>query len=133
MGLEWKDVDWDNNVISVRRTSNYTRGKGTYTDTTKTRKSKRSTKFPPVLMDLLKQYKAEQDEDRERLVDKWEEHDRIFVQWNGKPMHNNTTYTWFLRFCKRKGFRFCDIHSLRHQNTMKTHLLNCTNIHYISL
>ena len=24
LGLEWKDVDFENNIISVRRTSNYT-------------------------------------------------------------------------------------------------------------
>lgn len=35
LGLEWKDIDFENNIISVRRTSNYTAERGTYTDTTK--------------------------------------------------------------------------------------------------
>lgn len=35
LGLEWKDINWEDNVISVRRTSNYTAAKGIYTDTTK--------------------------------------------------------------------------------------------------
>ena len=30
LGLEWKDIDWEGRVISVRRTSNYTADKGTY-------------------------------------------------------------------------------------------------------
>ena len=34
LGLEWKDIDFENNIISVRRTSNYTSERGTYTDTT---------------------------------------------------------------------------------------------------
>ena len=59
LGLEWKDVDFENNVISVRRTFNYTAEQGTYTDTTKTKKSQRSLKFPPVVMNLLKSFKAE--------------------------------------------------------------------------
>lgn len=46
LGLEWKDVDFENNVISIRRTSNYTAKQGVYTDTTKTRRSQRSLKFP---------------------------------------------------------------------------------------
>ena len=25
LGLEWKDIDWDNNIIRVRRTSDYTK------------------------------------------------------------------------------------------------------------
>lgn len=114
LGLEWKDIDWESNVISVRRTSNYTAGKGIYTDTTKTKKSQRSLKFPPVVMDLLRAYKAEQDEEREKLGSKWIDYDRLFVKYNGEPMNNNTPYFWFHEFCEENNFRFCDIHSLRH-------------------
>lgn len=69
LGLEWKDIDWDNRIISIRRTSNYTAERGTYTDTIKTRKSKRSGRYPQVLFDLLKAYKEEQDEELSRLGD----------------------------------------------------------------
>ena len=114
LGLEWKDIDWNNNVISVRRTSNYTAEKGIYTDTTKTKKSQRSLKFPPIVMDLLRNYKAEQDEEREKVGDRWIDNDRLFVKWDGRPMNNNTPYFWFHEFCEENHFRFCDIHSLRH-------------------
>ena len=114
LGLEWKDIDWDNCVISVRRTSNYTPSAGTYTDTTKTKSSQRSLKFPQHVMDLLREFKAEQDEEREKLGSKWEDHDRLFVKWNGEPMYHTTTYSWFRKFCDKNGMRFCDIHSLRH-------------------
>ncbi len=116
LGLEWKDIDWDNSIISVRRTSNYTPDKGIYTDTTKTAKSQRSLKFPAVVMDLLKEYKEEQDEERRKIGTKWVQCDRLFVKWNGLPMNNNTPYEWFKRFCERNNLRFCDIHSLRHFN-----------------
>ena len=36
LGLEWKDIDFQTGVIHVQRTSNYTKAKGVYTDTTKT-------------------------------------------------------------------------------------------------
>jgi integrase len=85
-----------------------------YTDTTKTKKSQRILKFPPLIMDLLKEHKTKQDYERERTGDKWQDSDRLFVQWNGQPIHNNTPYTWFKRFCERSGFRFCDLHSMRH-------------------
>ena len=80
LGLEWKDIDWEHNVISVRRTSNYTADKGIYTDTTKTKKSQRSLKFPPMVMDLLKEYKSEQDEEKVKLGSKWIDYDRLFVK-----------------------------------------------------
>ena len=114
LGLEWKDIDWDNNIIKVRRTSNYTKERGIYTDTTKTRRSQRCQKFPQYVMDMLKELKDEQDRERERLGDKWEECDRLFVKWCGKPMNNQTPYGWFKEFCEKKEIRFCDIHSLRH-------------------
>ena len=114
LGLEWKDIDWEHNVISVRRTSNYTASKGIYTDTTKTKKSQRSLKFPQSVMDLLREYKAEQDEERIKLGTKWQDYDRLFVKWDGRPMNNNTPYFWLKEFCEENNFRFCDIHSLRH-------------------
>ena len=40
LGLEWKDIDFDTCLVSVRRTSQYTKAKGVYTDTTKTESSK---------------------------------------------------------------------------------------------
>ena len=85
LGLEWKDVDFENNIISVRRTSNYTAKKGVYTDTTKTRKSQRTLKFPQEIMDMLREYKAEQDEQALKCGDKWVETDRLYTKWNGEP------------------------------------------------
>ena len=114
LGLEWKDINWDTSVISVRRTSNYNSVNGIYTDTTKTKTSKRSSKFPPAVMELLKELKAEQDAERELLGTQWVETDRLFVKWNGEPMGSSTTYNWLKKVCKRNNIRFCDLHSLRH-------------------
>jgi integrase len=114
LGFEWKDVNFDDSLIQVKRTSNYSPKRGMYTDTTKTKKSQRILKFPPIIMDMLKEHKEKQDYERERMGSKWIDSDRLFVQWDGRPLHNNTPYTWFLRFCERSGFRFCDLHSMRH-------------------
>lgn len=122
LGLEWKDIDWENNLISVRRTSNYVAGKGMYTDTTKTKKSQRTLKFSENVIKMLSELKKEQEFESERLGDKWVDTDRIFVGWDGKPMNINTPYKWFRDFCTKNNLKFCDIHSLRHHNNMKTHL-----------
>lgn len=65
-------------------------------------------------MDMLREYKDEQDVEREKHGTKWVDHDRLFVKWNGEPMNNNTPYFWLREFCEENNFRFCDIHSLRH-------------------
>ena len=114
LGLEWKDIDFENSLIHVRRTSQYTKEKGIYTDTTKTRKSKRVSKFPPSIMNLLKQFKTEQDKEAKQLGTKWEDHDRLFTKWNGAPMNPQTPFEWLQGYCERIGIPFRNIHSLRH-------------------
>lgn len=114
LGLEWKDVDFENNIISVRRTSNYTAAKGVYTDTTKTKRSQRTLKFPQEIMDMLKEYKEEQDAEALRVGSKWVETDRLYVKWNGEPMQNGTPYFWLNEFCDKHGLPFYGLHSFRH-------------------
>lgn len=114
LGLEWKNIDFENNIISIKRTSNYTSERGIYTDTTKTKRSKRVLKISPYIMGILKELKDEQDEQALKCGDKWVETDRLYVKWNGRPMNNNTPYFWLKEFCEENNFRFCDIHSLRH-------------------
>lgn len=114
LGLEWKDIDFEHDLIHVRRTSQYTSEKGIYTDTTKTRKSKRVSKMPASIMNLLRQFKAEQNEEARRLGTKWEDYDRLFTKWNGAPMNPQTPFEWLKGYCERIGIPFRNIHSLRH-------------------
>ncbi|MBD5104645.1 MAG: site-specific integrase [Ruminococcaceae bacterium] len=114
LGLEWKDIDFENNIISIRRTSNYTAERGTYTDTTKTKRSQRTLKISPFIMDMLKQLKEEQDNEALRLGTKWVETDRLFTKWNGEEMNNQTPYGWLKEFCEKNSLPFYGIHSFRH-------------------
>lgn len=116
MGLEWKDVDWENNVISVRRTSNYTVTDGNYTDTPKTKSSIRSLKLPQQVFDVLSELRESQLKNKENLGTKWIDSDRLFVTEIVKPLHRGSPYKWQREFTERHGMRFCDIHSLRHFN-----------------
>ena len=125
LGLEWKDIDFDNDIISVKRTSNYTAERGIYTDTTKTKRSKRVLKISPYIMGILKDLKAEQDEEALRLGDKWVETDRLFVKWNGEPMNNQTPYGWLKEFCEKKSFSTSMMmNKLNETNVLKTIITN---------
>lgn len=116
LGLEWKDIDWDNKSIDIVRTSLYTPEKGIFTDTTKTKGSQRRISVPQELLTVLKEYRAWQNENRLKLGDRWHNSDRLFTQWDGKPMHPNTPYGMLERFTKRHGLPHMTIHSLRHTN-----------------
>ena len=120
LGLEWPDFDFKAKVLSINRTSQYVAAKGNYTDTTKTASSRRSLPISDSLLTLLLQYKAWQEERRakagEAWVPEWTEHPRLFTQWNGKPMFNNTPYRFLENFTKRHGLPHISVHSLRHTN-----------------
>ena len=120
LGLEWPDVDFDKGVVHIRRTSQYAAGRGIYTDTTKTEQSKRPLSVPPELLDLLRQYRAWQNEQRLRLGDAWDaewtKHPRLFTKADGRPMHPNTPYKELQKLLERNGMPSVSLHSLRHTN-----------------
>ncbi len=116
LGLEWKDIDFDENVLSVKRTSLYTKEKGIYTDTPKTASSIRSLKVPQGVMDCLTKWKDLQDAQREKLGTQWIETDRIFTKWNGDYLCRAAPSHFFHKFCDRTGMRYVSNHSMRHLN-----------------
>ncbi len=116
LGLEWKDIDFDENVLSVKRTSLYTKEKGIYTDTPKTASSIRSLKVPQGVMDCLVKWKNLQDAQREKLGTQWIETDRIFTKWNGDYLCRAAPSHFFHKFCDRTGMRYVSCHSMRHLN-----------------
>ena len=65
-------------------------------------------------MNILKELKAEQDEEALRLGDKWVDTDRLFVKWNGEEMNNQTPYGWLKEFCEKNELPFYGIHCFRH-------------------
>lgn len=115
-GLEWKDIDWNNNIVHIRRTSNYTATDGTYVDTPKTKKSVRSLKLPELVFDILKELSDKQKKSKEELGSQWIDSDRLFVTKFGVPIYNGEPYKWQKKLTEEHGMRFCDIHSLRHFN-----------------
>ena len=117
MGLEWKDVNFDTNVITVNRTCLYSKAKGgLYTETPKTAQSLRSLKVPAEIIAMLKKLKELQDVQKNKVGTKWIETDRIFTKWNGLTLDRSAPSYYFRQFCKRTGMRYVSTHSMRHLN-----------------
>ena len=61
MGLEFKDIDFENNTLEIVRTSNYQNGTtGIYTSTPKTKSSVRELYLQPHLTEMIRQWYDEQ-------------------------------------------------------------------------
>lgn len=114
LGLEWPDIDFEGQTVSVRRTSLYTKARGIFTDTTKTWGSQRTLKLPASVFTVLRRYRAEQAQQRLLLGDRWTAGDRLFTNTDGGFMHPNAPYKWLKDFCGRTGQRFLGLHMFRH-------------------
>jgi len=115
-GLEWSDVDFENNYLRVCRASQYLPGEGIFTKDPKNESSKRVIAMPGLVMDLLKQYKVWQNEERLKCGDRWEDHNRLFTKWNGKPIFPTTPSTWYREFRRKHDLPDVKFHGLRHTN-----------------
>ena len=115
LGLEYGDINFSTGEVMIVRTSNYQNADtGVYTSTPKTETGYRELIFPPNILSMIKQLKRSQQLQAYRLGDLWHESDRLFVTWNGLPMHPNTPYTWLQRFCKEEGLPFKGLKAFRH-------------------
>jgi integrase len=117
LGLEWHDIDFDNNVIAICRQSQYLPGKGIFTKEPKSKSSFRVLKLSVAAIELLRRYRIWQNEYRLSIGDQWGNSDRLFTAWNGAPMHPDVLSGWFEDFIKRTDLpQATHIHSLRHTN-----------------
>lgn len=110
MGLEWQDIHFDNKVIEVRQSSQYLPGKGVFTKKPKTEMSERKISVNDMLLSLLKQYQEDQREKGFICQD----NNRLFVTWDGKPMHPNSVTKWFPKFLRSNKLPPLNFHGLRH-------------------
>jgi integrase len=115
-GLEWGDIDFENHLITVHHSSQYVSGIGIYTKETKTETSDHTIKLPSPAFEVLKDYKVWKIEERLKMGDKWVVSDRIFTQYDGKPIHPDTITGWFRDFIAKTDLPQITIHSLRHTN-----------------
>ena len=115
-GLEWKDIDFENEIISINKNTMYVNGFGIITKTTKNNSSTRVIRLPSNLVSLLKEYKVWWDEEKAKHGDLWEKTDRLFVQNCGKDMSNATISNWLKKFELDNNLKHVTLHGLRHTN-----------------
>jgi len=114
LGLRWRDVDFSKNAAMVNQTLHYVRGTGLIIKETKNVKSRRAVTLPAGLMELLKKYKAVQNEKRLAVGDLWQDNDLVFTGWNGKPFFPDNVTSWFKKFMCDNNLPQINFHALRH-------------------
>ena len=113
VALEWKDIDFDNGIITVSKSAYQKKGEGTKIKDTKNHKI-RTVQIPEVCLSLLTQWKKEQFERRLQLGSSWNGADWIFIQSNGQIMYATSPTLIFSDFLKRHNLPHKKFHALRH-------------------
>ncbi len=117
LGLTWDDIDFDNNMVHIRRAVHWSKDKGYYYTDPKTKKSKRSVKMTDRVMLILKQMKNDQLSAKLKYGDYWNNHQRlVFTADDGSTMSMGTPYKSLKKFCEEYGLPRVSVHSMRHLN-----------------
>ena len=105
-GLQWKDVDFIKNTITIYGNLCYTPDKGVYLDTPKNGRS-RTIDVDPQVISLLRQLRVEQSK---KAISRF-----VFTQdGSPEPMHPQSPARYLQRFAKRYGVADLHPHKLRH-------------------
>lgn len=115
-GLEWKDVNFKDRTITIRRTSNYSKSCGLYTKEPKTENSIRNITVSEIVKNQLYEYWLWYYSNKKHLGNKWIETDRLFVGKNDGAISPQQFDTWLTMLRKRYDLPQFTIHSLRHTN-----------------
>lgn len=113
--LEWADINFDENTITISKQAQYLPEHGIYEiKSAKTESGNRTISIPSTLAELLIQYKEWQDEEKRKWGDKWVNSDKLFTQDNGGRMFPTLPSSWFSKFIKRNNLPPLTFHQIRH-------------------
>ena len=117
-GLEWRDIDFEERLISIRRTSQYIPGKGMIESTPN---SKTSVRNIPIADDLIKELYKYRVWQQEKIADLGECYEgkpgdeaRLFTTWEGRPVYDSTLRKWLTKFLEWCEVPRVTVHGLRH-------------------
>ena len=100
VALTWDDVDFDTNTISINKSSSHV-DKQVITKEPKTASSIRTIKLPDFVIQLIKEWKTEQNRYRLSIGDQWNGSRYIFIQTDGRQMYPSTPTATFTKILKQ--------------------------------
>ena len=115
-GLEWGDIDFEKNTISVNRSVLSLPKYGTFEKEPKTEGSIRITTVPQVLIDTLEEYREYWTKLREICGDYIKPSQKLFTKENGDLINPGSINTWLQHIIKKMDIGHYTLHSLRHTN-----------------
>ncbi|GHO86440.1 tyrosine-type recombinase/integrase [Dictyobacter formicarum] len=119
LGLRWDDIDFDQGILTVRRTVSYIPPHDgelhMYLETDpKTATSKRTIILPTFIQEALKAHRAQQLQERLKAGKEWEQHNLVFCSMLGKHVKPSSLRTQFKGALQKANLPDIRFHDLRH-------------------
>jgi len=131
LGLRWEDISFTNESLQVRRSQGRVAGKGLVLEELKTSSSVRNLPLPKEILELFKQHKREQLEQRLKLGTNWIETGQVFTTTIGTPIDNGNDRKAWDKLLQESGVKPIKLHAARH-TAATTFLANGTDIVVVS-
>lgn len=117
VNLEWSDIDFENGLLTISKQLQYLPEYGIYEmKTAKTETGNRTISIPSSLISLLQEYQKWQNDEIQKLGDRWIGSNKLFTKENGEPIYPGTPSKWFSKFIERNNLPPLTFHQLRHTN-----------------
>lgn len=100
VALTWDDIDFDNHSVSINKSSSHI-DRQVITKEPKTASSNRTIKLPDFVIQLIKEWKLEQNKYRLSIGDQWNGTNHIFIQTDGRQMYPSTPTATFTKILKQ--------------------------------
>lgn len=113
LGLRWSDVDLEAGRLSVNQTLTVADHPISF-GPPKSERSRRAIPLAKTTVEQLRAHKARQAADRLRWPGDWPDHDLVFTDEVGAPIHPNVFTRTHKRICAQAGLEPIRVHDLRH-------------------
>ena len=113
-GLTWEDIDLKTGKVYINKTTQAIKGRGIVEKETKTENSTRINFISRTTMNVLKEYKKEQNKKKLLLGSKWGNSTRVFTTEEGLDMHPDTPSYILDKIIQKYNLKRITFHGLRH-------------------
>lgn len=110
---KWDLLDWDRGSIHINSSLAYTPERGVYETTTKTGEE-RNVALPMETLEILREYREWQEQEKKACGDLWVESPYIFTGLTGGMMSPDTLGSYLQKFEKKYNLPHIHAHKFRH-------------------
>lgn len=111
--LRWPDIDFQSKTVQISKTHYFKNGRW-YENAPKSRSGSRTVSISDELLQVLKDWRKKQAEERLKAGSLWNSGEYVFASEIGKPIAHPTYYNAWRRTIRRLDIKGFKVHSLRH-------------------